>query len=193
MASELRRWLTKQPRPALVVGVDANDREHRVNIDEQRGRWKDAEAVLSRCVTLEAFDEKGASLRVCDLDQADGKPTDKAPPNKEAETLQVFARLLKEAYVEGATANRDAYQLGFEQQREVLGLVQARLAALETMWHKLLVSQQNAADDGDPNASIVMALLAKASGVDPSMVAAAQAAAASSAAATPKSNGKAKA
>lgn len=192
MATELRRWLTKQPRPALVVGTDENGTEHKVKISEQRGRWKDAEAILSRCVTLEAFAEDGTSIRVCDLAGDGGAPTEHKAQSKEEHTLAVFARLLAEAYTNGAKSNEDAYRLGFEQQREVLGLVQSRLAVLEQAWHRLLMAQQPPGD-GDPNAPLVAMVLAQAFGMNPEAMRAAAAATTVGATVAPKAkptNGK---
>lgn len=189
MATELRRWLTKQPRPALVVGTDENGVEHKVKISDQRGRWKDAEAILARCVTLEAFDAEGSSLRVCDLAGDGGAPTEHKPASKDEQTLCTFARLLGDAYTNGAKSNEDAYRLGFEQQREVLGLVQARLAVLEQSWHRLLMSQQPPGADGDPNNGLVAMVLAQAFGMTPAAMQAVQQAAAAPGAAKP-TNGK---
>lgn len=162
MASALRRWLQKHPHPATVRGLDGDGEERTVKLGVARSKWADAEAALADCYRLEALDESGNVLRVCDVEGAE--PPKPAPTAGGAQLVEL-GRLLSEAADSSAARHSDAYRLAYEQQRLLVEVLSSRLQALEKAWHGLLMAQaQSAQGEADPNSGLVAALLAAVGG-----------------------------
>jgi hypothetical protein len=183
MASTLRRWLQKAPRPDIIVGLDPDGEERKVKIGVLRSKWSDAENALAGCSHADALDHLGNVLRSCELDGA--PPASEAAPGAARGELVELARLLNEAHDAGATRHGDAYRLAYEQQCKLVEILTTRNQALEKAWHQLMMAQERP-DEVDPNAGMVQALLGGAF----SMGAAPPAQAAPPAAPTPPTNGK---
>lgn len=166
MASELRRWLQKHPHPVTIRGFDAEGDERTVKLGVARSKWKDAEGALADCYRLEALDEAGNVLRVCDLE---GAPPPAPAQGPQGPSLVELGRLLEHASDRSAERHADAYRLAYEQQRLLVEVLSSRLQALEKAWHGLLMAQANAVQgESDPNAPLVTALLAAVGGGFPS-------------------------
>ena len=162
MATALRRWLQKHPHPTTVRGLDPEGEERTVKLGVARSKWADAEDALADCYRLEALDESGNVLRVCDVEGA-------APPRPattpQGAQLVELGRLLSEAADSSAARHSDAYRLAYEQQRLLVEVLSSRLQALEKAWHGLLMAQaQSANGEADPNSGLVAALLAAVGG-----------------------------
>lgn len=153
MASELRRWLQKQPHPHTVRGWDSADEERSVKLGVHRSKWKDAEAALAGCAHLEALDADGNVLRVCDVEGVAPAPEKAKPSNTE---LVEMSKLLCAAYKDGANAHKEAYQTGFEALAKLVQTMSDRLAGLEKAWHRLIMSlPASGADPDDVNEGLI--------------------------------------
>jgi len=130
----IRQWLFRKPAPALLrcKCVDGETRTIKVDHASKR-KWVDAESSIEAmgATSVEALDAKGNHIRMTAIEQ---DPLD-APPalpavaatTPEQKTLEVFARLLAEAYKNGAASTEHPVRMAFDTLGQLLGLMMKRL------------------------------------------------------------------
>lgn len=93
-------WLRKTPRPVAILADDK-----RIEVPNNSRAWKDlTDTVKSLEPTkLTALDVKGNVIRSVVLETEDDG---KAPPSVEMSDVQLFARLIAEAYEKSSKANQ---------------------------------------------------------------------------------------
>lgn len=118
--SGLTWWLRKAPKASKFRLHTPEGVREIVVASLPKARWNAACEIITATGTtrVEALDEKGGLLRVTDV-QGDGEPPEDAPSEasqqaevakttSDAATLQLFARLIAEAYQKGAALQKDA-------------------------------------------------------------------------------------
>jgi hypothetical protein len=165
--TDIRAWLMKRPHPAKVRAEFDDGEDRTVRIGESRSRWRDASEALARAVKCEALDSDGELLRVWQTDELDIARAESSAKRGEM-ALVDFARILADSCDRAVLRHAEMTRTAFEQQAILVNALSGRLHSLEKAWHTLLMSQQDAADTGDPNSALVSALLA---GVAPAMLA----------------------
>lgn len=133
--TNLIKWLKKMPQPVAVV-VD----DRRIEVPRVHSPWKElAQSILAldpeKIVALNA---NGEILRAVEYDDE----TDPATPAQSSALpdLQVFAKLLADAYERGSSAQAKAYASIFEENTKLVRLLADRLGALEMAWQRALQS-----------------------------------------------------
>lgn len=93
MAFNLTYWLRKTPRPVAILADD-----QRIEVPKNARAWRDLTATINSLEPskLTALDGKGNVIRSVTLESEDDD--DKASPSPEMADLQLFAKLLSEAY-----------------------------------------------------------------------------------------------
>lgn len=156
----IRYWLQKTPRPSAILADDK-----RIEVPNNRRAFKDLEQTIKALDPdkLSALDAKGDVIRSIALESEDN---DK-PASPEMSDVQLFAKLIAEAYEKGSKTNQpviDSAMQFVERQGVRLQKAEAELDRLRAHIHKqhlqiaeLSGQQQPAGDD-----SIMSAMLAGA-------------------------------
>jgi hypothetical protein len=172
-AIPLRRWLSKQPHPSIIVADMADGSEKRVRLGVARSKFRDAEEALTGAVSCEALDEAGCVLRTWEsgAEKTDPKAVD--PKVAEGQMLVALANVLAQVADASVKRYESIMQLSFEQNAKLLGLLSGRLSAIEKLYHSSLIAQAEALrdeadalaekqEDNDPNLPLVTQLLGQA-------------------------------
>lgn len=134
MSQSLRAWLRRSPQPTAVL---ADDR--RVEVVRSNPRcWTELAETLETISPskISCIDGAGKVLRAKAFESSDGEtPSQTAEPESE---LATFAKLLAQAYNNGATAQATAYASIFEENTKLVRLLADRLGALEQAWQRSL-------------------------------------------------------
>lgn len=139
----LRRWLSKQPHPALVVAEFSDGSEKRVRIGVSRSKFRDAEEALAGCVSAEALDAEGSVLRAWHASD-DAVATEKKQGAPEVHMMVALANVLAQVSDQAVARYASIVSLSFEQNAKLLGLISSRLSAIEKMYHASLIAQAEA-------------------------------------------------
>jgi hypothetical protein len=135
MVNVVRSWLLRKPVPALIRCKCVDGEMRTIKLDPQsKKKWVDAASAIDDmgATHLEALDAKGNTLRMteCERDPLDA-PAEPLPQvaaaTPEQKTLEVFARLLAEAYRNGAASTEHPVKMAFETLGQLLGLMMKRL------------------------------------------------------------------
>jgi hypothetical protein len=129
----LSRWLRKMPQPVRVVADDKT-----IDVPKHGRGWKEL------CQTIEALepskltclDGQGAILRSTVLDGGDDKPE----TSPELSDVQLFAKLISEAYDKGSKVNQpliDSIMMFLERQSQTLAKANADIEKLRNENHRL--------------------------------------------------------
>lgn len=136
--SQISKWLRKTPQPATILIDDSK----RIDVGTRGGRWTEVarSIVALNASKLTALDGQGSVLRAIEID--DGSGDDETSKVEGASDLQVFAKLVAEAYEKGTQAPAKLMQSAMEfierqgqrlvaQDREIerLRTINARLSA----------------------------------------------------------------
>lgn len=155
MATALRRWLQKHPVPKTIRGFGGDEEEREVELGTARSKWRDAEAALAGCWKLEALSEKGAVLRVLELeappDESASSSSASSKMRDELLLVREVAKLLHEAHNAGAERHAQAHKQGFDALVNIVNVTTDRLAKLEKAYGSLLNSLARAANANDPD------------------------------------------
>lgn len=91
----LTNWLKKNPQPAAVLADD-----QRIEVGRNRRAYKDLTETIRAInpTKLTCLDAQGSVIRSTVLESDADDDTSKAPPSPEMSDLQLFAKLLAEAY-----------------------------------------------------------------------------------------------
>lgn len=137
IATNLVKWLKKMPQPVALL-CD----QQRVEVPRTHSPWREvAQTVLAigpSKVTAIAAD--GSVLRAQSLDSDEDEGGSRADMPQALPDLQVFARLISDAYTSGANAQKDAYKSIFEENTKLVKLLADRLGALEVAWQRSMQS-----------------------------------------------------
>ena len=164
----LRHWLKKTPRPAVVMADDK-----RIEVPNNVRAINDLVATIEALdpSRLTCMDKDGGVIRSVSLED-DDKPALAGTPSPEMSDLQFFARLLADGYENGRKANQpiiDSAMQFVEAQGQRLLKAEAEIERLRAHIHKLnakigelslvqAAPSESAEDDG----GVVGALLAGA-------------------------------
>lgn len=161
----LRAWLVRQPHPHTVVCTMADGGERRVRVGVSRSKWRDCEEACAGALRLEALDEGGDTIRVCDLEgSAASRPVPPPLDGKADERvmLREIAALLASTADQAAARHEAAYRCAFEHQTLMLRAVLERLLGLEKAWQRALMqpAEESTTDPNGPLVAQVLGLLA---------------------------------
>lgn len=147
-----KAWLRRKPKPNRVRATceDGPDRTVAINARTGASFWNDTIATLAslRVVRVEALDAEGNVLRSRDVDPDDGADGEEPEEQEEPElppaakptttdaTLIQFAKLLSEAYRNGADAQRASSEVAFTRLVELTNVAFQRLDALERAYSR---------------------------------------------------------
>jgi hypothetical protein len=137
MVNVLRNWLLRKPMPAFLrcKCIDGTTRTIKVDHTSKK-KWVDAEQAIDAmgATSVEALDAKEHTLRLTEIEQdpLDAQPAASALPpvaaqTAEQKTLEVFARLLADAYKNGAASTEHPVKMAFDTLGQLLGLMMKRL------------------------------------------------------------------
>jgi hypothetical protein len=164
----LTYWLRKSPRPSAILADDK-----RIEVPNNARAWKDLTATIASLEPskLTALDGQGNVIRSIVLESDD----DRAPPSPEMSDLQLFAKLLAEAYDKGGRANQPIVDsaMGFiDRQGARLAKADAEIERLRSHNHKLQMQIAELTTGAAPQADdsllgTIMAGLAQGNGVNP--------------------------
>lgn len=165
MAINVYYWLRKMPQPSAVLADDK-----RVEVGKNGRAWRDLAATIKSLEPskLTALDGQGNILRVVVLEESDAGD-DKPQPSPEMTDVQLFAKLLAEAYDRGASKMQpivDSAMSFVERGGQRLAKAESDNERLRAHIHKLnmqiaeLTGASAAAGDGDD--SVIGALVAGA-------------------------------
>jgi hypothetical protein len=158
----LRNWLSRRPHPDCVKAEFEGGEDKTVRIGVNRSKFRDAEMALKGAVWLQALDPQGVVLREWSdegyVEAAEKTEAVEAVGGTSNALLAEYAKLLSNAYENGAKAHAEAYKMAFELMALLCNTIIGRNAALEKV---LLESIQNAPEQAadDPNAGLVAAIL----------------------------------
>lgn len=131
----LRGWMRKSPMPAIIRCHTANGpRDVVIDASDPR-RWANAEtSVLALFpAAVEALSADGKTLRAVNLEDTNVAPDEeeaKGTTAKESE-LVLIARLIKDAYNDGAANHAQAFEKSFAPMISMVDVMSQRLAGLE--------------------------------------------------------------
>jgi len=166
--TDLRRWLKKHPHPVSIRAYDSDDDEKMFKMGVSKSRFRDAEESLGSfsAVKLEALDADNNVLRVLEFEgEASSGKKGKGKDGVDVEAMLIrFAEIYDSGCDKAAQRHEAAYRLGFEHQATLIGVLSARLQALEKAWHTALMNQAPG-EGGDINLPTIMALLGGAMGL----------------------------
>jgi hypothetical protein len=131
----LRNWLKKTPRPAVVLADDK-----RIDVPNNHRAINDLVATVEALEPskLSCLDRDGNVIRSISLESVDDKPSSAASP--EMSDLQLFAKLLAEGYENGRKANQpiiDSAMSFVERQGQRLAKAESEIERLRLHIHKL--------------------------------------------------------
>jgi hypothetical protein len=141
--SQISKWLRKTPQPATIIVDDAK----RIDVGTRGGRWTEVARSIEAlgASKLTALDGQGNVLRaitIADDDDDDSEKKGKHDHPSACPTcgvsLDQFAALLSDAYLNGSKSQKDAYHSIFEENTKLVRLLADRLGALEMAWQKSL-------------------------------------------------------
>jgi hypothetical protein len=137
VTANLIKWLKKMPQPAAIL-CD----QQRVEVPRVHSPWREvAQTVLAIGPSkITAIAADGSVLRAQTLDSDEDEGGGQESVSHSLPDLQVFARLISDAYTSGANAQRDAYRSIFEENTKLVKLLADRLGALEVAWQRSLQS-----------------------------------------------------
>lgn len=145
MNRSVHSWLKIVPEP-VAVRVDG---EHILKISKSPRRFTTADDALRAMPweRLEALDAKGHILRA--LVNPDSEPETPAVSTGEPSKgeLAVFAKLLSDAYKQGASDHSDAYKEAFKYMKDLVDITSKRLTAIERMLSQRIREDSDAAAD----------------------------------------------
>ncbi len=159
----VRQWLRRKPQPVRVHCTTANG-DKLVPVDRKNPRcWAETEAtIIGLCASrIEALDSKDNVLRVAELDvetqEEEQEEQPKVELSKYGRDMTQTARLIGEAYRDGANATKEAYATAFEYQTRIVDAVMRRLDSLERAWVRNLnlhqrFSAEQQGEDGEAGA-----------------------------------------
>jgi len=135
MVNVVRSWLLRKPTPALIRCKCVDGETRTIKPDPQsKKRWVEAAAAIDDmgATHLEALDAKGNTLRITECERDPLEPAAEPLPavassTPEQKTLEVFARLLADAYKNGAASTEHPVKMAFETLGQLLGLMMKRL------------------------------------------------------------------
>lgn len=133
MAINLTYWLRKTPQPVTVLAD-----EKRIEVPRNGRAWRDLTATISALepTKLTALDGQGNVIRSIVLESED----DKAPePTPEMSDVQLFAKLLADAYEKGSRSTQpviDAAMRFVEEQSKRLTNADREIDRLRAVIHK---------------------------------------------------------
>jgi hypothetical protein len=130
MAIDLKTWLRRAPTPVAVLADG-----QRIEVPKSPRCWSELVETLGTInpTRIACLDAQGGTIRAKTFD--DDSP---APASTESSELQTFAKLLAQAYSNGADAQAKAYSAIFEENTKLVRLLADRLGALELAWQKSL-------------------------------------------------------
>jgi hypothetical protein len=144
IASNLVKWLKKMPQPVAIL-CD----QQRVEVPRVHSPWREvAQTVLAigpSKITALAADGSVLRAQTLDADEDEGDGREAMP--QAMPDLQVFARLISDAYTSGANAQRDAYRSIFEENTKLVKLLADRLGSLEVAWQHAMQSHAQLMQD----------------------------------------------
>lgn len=166
MAINVYYWLRKSPQPSAVLADDK-----RVEVGKNGRAWRDLAATIKSLepAKLTALDGQGNILRVVVLEESDAADDKSQQPSPEMTDVQLFAKLLAEAYDRGASKMQpivDSAMAFVERGGQRLAKAEADNERLRAHIHKLnmqiaeLTGAGGGAGDGED--TVVGALLAGA-------------------------------
>ena len=138
----LKHWLSKPPQPAAIIADG-----QRIDVPlVGKARWQDLMATIEtlEACKLVAVDANGKVIRGLVLAEKENTAAVAAPeaPGPGMGQLAVFARLLAEAYDNGAKSTAAAYRAIFEENTKLVKLIAERLTRVE---HALEASNEKRA------------------------------------------------
>jgi hypothetical protein len=141
--------------------TDGDGETQCVRFGTGRGRLDDAAGACRGAVRVDALDRENAVLRSWEPPApvvAGATP----PGGLDSGALVQVARLLNEAGDKAAQRHARAYEMAFEKQAELLGIIVRRLDASERLVAQLLIEtvrgDQHAAEPAAPDATDAMAM-----------------------------------
>jgi hypothetical protein len=149
MNRSVHSWLKIVPEP-VAVRVDG---EHILKISKSPRRFTTADDALRAMPweRLEALDAKGAILRA--MVNPDCEPeAPPAPASEDGGTLKTFAKLLSDAYKQGASDHSDAYKEAFKYMTNLVDVTSKRLTAIERILSQRLQADAHAIEDAKADA-----------------------------------------
>lgn len=186
----LKYWLARN-KPASLVAYDDEEKEHRINVTEKKGKWNNVIRSLSaiRAVRLIAYNTEGEVLNSIDLDPSDPAGTEDTQEKADgpiaapalnqkvrevdfasvlATGMQIAANIGIEAANAAMQRHEEAYAGRREDMREAMNqfatvtrMVTDRLVHLEKAWHMLL-TQRDTRDGGDEGDRLAMEVIDRA-------------------------------
>jgi hypothetical protein len=136
MVNVLRNWLLRKPMPAFLRCKCIDGQVRTIKVDHaSKKKWVDAEQAIDAmgAMSVEALDAKEHTLRLTEIepDPLDAPPVAALPvvaaQSPEQKTLEVFARLLAEAYKNGAASTEHPVKMAFDTLGQLLSLMMKRL------------------------------------------------------------------
>lgn len=160
-----KAWLRRKPKPNRVRATceDGPDRVVAINARTGASFWNDTIDTLAslRVVRVEALDAEGNVLRSRDVSPDDDQEEEQeeeqeqeapaplaAKPTTTDATLIQFAKLLSEAYRNGADAQRASSEVAFTRLVELTNVAFQRLDALERAYSRSFSERLRDAQSG---------------------------------------------
>lgn len=143
----LRAWLRKSPRPAIVmVGKTA------IAVPDSRTKWAEVEETITATAEdgdkLVCLDASRNVLRAFTFDGGTTETAEPAAAKSSSETeLVLLARELNNAADNGAKRHETAYAKAFEEIVSLCKTISERLGSMEQAWQKAMISQAKAQAD----------------------------------------------
>jgi hypothetical protein len=130
----VRRWLFQAPAPFVIRCKCVDGEVRTIKVDHaSKKKWVAAEAAIDAMGAshVEALDAKGNTIRMMGVEREadpEAEPSAEAKATtSEQKTLEVFARLLAEAYKNGAASTEHPVKMAFDTLGQLLGLMMKRL------------------------------------------------------------------
>lgn len=137
MVNVLRNWLLRKPMPAFLRCKCIDGTVRTIKVDHaSKKKWVDAQEAIDAmgAMSVEALDAKEHTLRLTEIeaDPLEAPPAIAALPpvaaqSPEQKTLEVFARLLADAYKNGAASTEHPVKMAFDTLGQLLSLMMKRL------------------------------------------------------------------
>ena len=157
---DLVYWLRKTPQPVAVLADDK-----RIEVPKNNRAWRDLTQTIKALEPskLTCLDGQGNVIRVTTLETEDEKPA----PSPEMSDLQLFAKLIAEAYDKGSKSNQpviDSAMAFVERQSERLAAAEKENDRLRGVIHKqaLQIAELRQVPAPEGEGSIVDAMIAGA-------------------------------
>lgn len=166
MNINFRAWLRRQPKPALLKAELADGSEKEVAIGLAKSWARDCELQCKNAIRVSALNEKNQELRIweCPNIEEFEEAQEKASEDPLANSVERIAKIMSDACDRAVERHATIVRTGFEQMGQLVQVLSARNAALEKAWQQLFFSQQQPAEEGDPNHAMVQTLMTLALG-----------------------------